>query len=211
MSGVVVDARHHVRAAEALRILERRVGDELAGLEVEEPQDDRRRAEIHRDAVNRTAGAIDLLAVIESTMRSPSRVTAGSSVVVPSAGGQVQGRALDAHLAAAHRVARDLALRRPSREHWHERRKRLPLKRRGASRTRSAPRAAPCRSVTSTMHSLHLPCFTQDVGTCTPACSAAVEERRPPASTAIRCPLTVRVTGIWWRGLPVDRRLRARP
>ena len=35
---VVVDARHHVRAAEPLRVLERRVGDQLARLEVEQPQ-----------------------------------------------------------------------------------------------------------------------------------------------------------------------------
>src|SRR6185503_7727222 len=47
----------------------------------------------------------------------------------------------------------------------------------------------------STTHSLHLPCVTQDVGTRTPACSAAVKSETP-GGTSIRCPLTVRVTGI---------------
>ena len=59
MLGVVVDARHHVRAAEALRVLERGVGDQLAGLEIEQPEDDGRRAEVHREAVNRASSTRD--------------------------------------------------------------------------------------------------------------------------------------------------------
>jgi hypothetical protein len=43
MLGVVRDARHHLRAAEALRILKRSVRDQLAAFEIEQAQHDRRR------------------------------------------------------------------------------------------------------------------------------------------------------------------------
>ena len=44
MPGVVMDPRHHVGAAEALRILERRIGHELAVLEIHEPDPPVRKA-----------------------------------------------------------------------------------------------------------------------------------------------------------------------
>ncbi len=49
-------------------------------------------------------------------------------------------------------------------------------------------RAAPCRRVTSTMHSLHLPWATHDVGTRTPACSAA-SNSVTPAGASMRVPV----------------------
>jgi hypothetical protein len=61
--GIVLDPRHHVGAAEALRVLERRVGDQCAGLEIVETQHHRGGAEVHRQAVDRPGRARDLLAV----------------------------------------------------------------------------------------------------------------------------------------------------
>ena len=63
MLAVVADARHHVGAAEALRILERGVGDLLAGLQIEQPEHDRGGAQVHRDAVDRAGAARDLFAI----------------------------------------------------------------------------------------------------------------------------------------------------
>ena len=108
MVGVVVDARHHVGAAEALRVFERRVGDELAGLEVDQAQDDGRRAEVHRDAVDRAGRAVDLDAVEEDAV-AVARDARVERHLLPLVG-QAQGVALDAHLAAAHRVAFHLAV-----------------------------------------------------------------------------------------------------
>jgi hypothetical protein len=62
MTGVVVDPGHDVRAAEALRVLERGVRDLLAGLEIDQPHDDGRGPEIDREAVNRTGRAGDFFA-----------------------------------------------------------------------------------------------------------------------------------------------------
>jgi len=106
---VVVDARHHVRTTESLRILERRVGNLLARLEVEEAQHDGRGAEIHREAVNRPGASSDLSSFNEDaiavarhcwlelertrTHRKPERMP------------------LDLHLTAAHRVTRDDTVR----------------------------------------------------------------------------------------------------
>ena len=63
MLGVVRDARHHLGAAEALRILKRSVRDQLAGFEIEQPQDDGRGAEVHRDAMDRPGRALHFDAV----------------------------------------------------------------------------------------------------------------------------------------------------
>ena len=57
MHGVVVDPGHDVRPAKPLRVLERRVRDLLTGFEIDQPDDDGCRAEIDREAVNRTGGA----------------------------------------------------------------------------------------------------------------------------------------------------------
>ena len=63
MFGVVVDSGHDVRAAEPLRILERRVCDELAGLEIDQTDDDGRGAE------DRSRGR----GSVRPTARSPRR------------------------------------------------------------------------------------------------------------------------------------------
>ena len=68
MLGVVVDARHDVGAAEALRVLERGVGDQFAGLEVDQAQDDGGGAEVHGEAVDGTGGALDFDAVDEDAV-----------------------------------------------------------------------------------------------------------------------------------------------
>ena len=63
MLAIVADAGHHVGAAEALRILERRIGDQLSGFKIEEPQDNSRGTEVHGDTVNRAVRAIYLDAI----------------------------------------------------------------------------------------------------------------------------------------------------
>ena len=63
MVRVVMDARHHVGTAESLRIFERGVGDQFAGFEIDQAQDDRGRAQVHGDAVNRPAAIGDLLSI----------------------------------------------------------------------------------------------------------------------------------------------------
>ncbi len=50
-------------------------------------------------------------------------------------------------------------------------------------------------SVTSTMHSLHLPFLWHEVGTCTPICSAYSKSERP-VSACVVCPLMMRVTAM---------------
>ena len=113
MLRVVVDAGHDVGAAEPLRIFERRVGDQLAGLQVEQPQHDRRRAQ---SIAMPWIGPVERSTSSPSMrMRSPSRVTAGSSVMFAMADRQFERVPLDAHLAAAHRVAANFARRRRSR------------------------------------------------------------------------------------------------
>ena len=112
MPGVVMDPGHHVRAAEALRILERRVRDELAGFEIDQPDDDGGRPEVDREAVNRTGRAGDLFpghGVDDTIALTHDRGIERRRLV---GGRKVQRAPLDAHLAAAHRVALDLARRR---------------------------------------------------------------------------------------------------
>ncbi len=194
MSGVVVDPRHDVRAAKALRVLERRIGDELAGFEIDQPDDDRGRPEIDREAMDRTGrSGRSSSPLIPSTMRSPSRTTAGSSAVVWWRGRKMQRASLDAHLAPPHRVALDLSVvgRDPTLAREAEAAA-------GTSRCLShsvGGDSSSSPSVTSTTHSLHLPCVTHDVGTRTPARSAALKSDMP-AGASMRCPLTVSVTGM---------------
>ena len=107
MVGVVLDARHHVGPAEALRVFERRVGDELAGFEVDQAQDDGRRAQVHRDAVDRPGRAVDFDAVEQDAIAVAR--DGGIELHLLAAGGQAERVPLDAHLAAAHRVAFDFA------------------------------------------------------------------------------------------------------
>ena len=92
----------------------------------------------------------------------------------PRAAGRSERVPLDAHAAAAHGVAADLSLR-PTTRAWQERRK-LPRRWRSAS-VRAVRDSMP--SAISTMHSLHLPCFWQEVGTWMPRAAGGVEERRP--------------------------------
>ena len=65
MLGVVGDARHDLRPAEALRILKRSVRNQLAGFEIDKPQHNRRGAKVHRDAENRPGGAFHFDSVDE--------------------------------------------------------------------------------------------------------------------------------------------------
>ena len=123
MLGVVVDPRHHVRAAEALRVLERGVGDQLAGLEIEQAEHDGRRAEVHRQAVDR-AGRPRRFPRRRCRMRSPSRVTAGSSARPACRAAQVERMPLESRmLAAPHRVAARRRRRRRRSRAWHDSRK----------------------------------------------------------------------------------------
>ena len=174
MMRVVMNARHHIGAAEALRVFERSVGDQLAGLEVEQPQHDRGRAQVHGDAMERAVDG-DRSPSPSIRMRSPSRVTAGSSSTVRWLSGSSKAWRSMRMCPASHRVAADLAVVRQERA----------CGRRGGSGPSDAPRArcaadsSSIPSTTSTMHSLHLPCFWHDVGTATPSRSAKIEERWP--------------------------------
>ena len=166
MLRVVVDARHHVRAAEALRVFERRVGDQFAGFEVDQAQDDGRRAEVHRDAVDRPGGARDLDAVDEDAIAVArdgriERHRLRGSWADPSAcrSMRIWPRRIVWHLTSPASATIG---------HWQERRK-LPLRCRSCS---VGGESSSMPAVTSTMHSLHLPFLRQDVGTCTPSRSA---------------------------------------
>ena len=107
--GVVVDARHHVGSAESLRILERRVGHELAGLEVDQANDNRRRTEIHREPVDRAARFVEHLAADPVDDPAALSYHRGIDRHLRLADRQVQRVALDAHVTAPHRVALDSA------------------------------------------------------------------------------------------------------
>src|SRR5689334_11946529 len=102
-SRVVLDAAHDVRAAEALRVLEGRIRDELARFEIEQAEHNGRRSDIHRDAVDRGDGAGDLDAVEEDAIDTLAR-DAWVQRDRLATGWQPQCVPLDAHLAATHRV-----------------------------------------------------------------------------------------------------------
>ena len=68
MLGVVGDARHDFGAAESLRIFERGVGDEFAGFQIDKPQDNRCRAEVHGDAEQGAGGAVNFDAIDEDAI-----------------------------------------------------------------------------------------------------------------------------------------------
>jgi hypothetical protein len=107
MVGVVGDARHDFRAAEALRVFEGGVGDELAGFKVDKAQDDRGGAEIHRDAEQGAGGAGYFNAVNEDAITVAGDGGIGFEVAIRD--GQSEGVALDAHVTAAHGMAADVA------------------------------------------------------------------------------------------------------
>ena len=83
---------------------------------------------------------------------------------------------------------------------WHDRRK-FPFRCRSASVIADS---ALIPSTTSTMHSLHLPCFRHDVGTSIPIASAWSNSDRPSVAS-IDCPLMVRVTAMPAEFLPALR------
>ncbi len=97
MQRVVLNAGHHVGAAETLRIFERGVGHQFAGLEVEQTQHHGGGAQVHGDAV---ASGADTAAWQDH--RRHRR---------PPAPLRRTGSTFDLHLAAPHGVAPDLALR----------------------------------------------------------------------------------------------------
>ena len=109
MLGVVMDPRHDVRAAEALRILERRVGDLLAGLEIDQPDDDGCGAEVDRETVNRAGRAGDVLAGRRVDDAIAVAHDGGIERRRLVGGRKIERLSLDAHLSAPHRVALDLA------------------------------------------------------------------------------------------------------
>ena len=109
MLGVVGDARHDFRAAEALRILKRSVRDQLAGFEIDEAQDNRRGAEVHGDAVDGPGGAFHFDAVDEDAVSIAS--DRGIELECAIADRQSERVALDAHVSAPHGVAANVAVR----------------------------------------------------------------------------------------------------
>ena len=108
MLGVVVDPGHDVRAPEALRVLERGVRDLLAGLEINEPDDDGCGPQIDRQPVNRTGRAGDVFAArrIDDAIAVTHDRGIERRLLVRRR--KVERLPLDAHLSAPHRVALDL-------------------------------------------------------------------------------------------------------
>ena len=108
MLGIVGDARHHVGAAETLRILKRCVRDQFAGFQIEQTQHDRRGTEVHRDAVNWAVEPLDLDAVDQDaiSVACDRRI----ELHFPITARQAERLALDAHVAAPHGVAANLPL-----------------------------------------------------------------------------------------------------
>ena len=68
MMCVVMNARHNIGAAEALWVFERSVGHQLAGFQVQQPQHDGGRPQVHCDAKQRTGAAIDFHAVDQNAI-----------------------------------------------------------------------------------------------------------------------------------------------
>ena len=186
MLAVVVDARHDLGAAEALRVLERRVGDELARLEIEQPEDDRRGAEIHREPVERARPAIDLDAVEQDAIPVARRPRRSRERARPAVGSPNACRSMRMR---PRRIVWHSIGPAPTTRAWHDRRK-------GGFRCRScqlgADKSAP-PAVTSTMHSLHLPWERQDVGTAT-CIPPAASKSDVPGGTAACVPLMVTVS-----------------
>ena len=111
MLGIVSDARHDFRAAEALRILERSVGNQFAAFKIDQTQDNRRGAQIHGDAVDGAGGTIDFDAVDEDAVAiaRDCGIELQSCFCSP---GSPKRLALDAHVAASHGVAAHFAVSR---------------------------------------------------------------------------------------------------
>ena len=135
---VVADARHHVGAAEALRILERGVGDLLAGFQVEQAQHDRGGAQVHRDAVDRPRGARDLRAVDQDALAIARHRRVRAPLRGPAAG-RTRGarcacwpRRIVWQRTCARRLRRQRLAGEPE------------IAAAGAAPPRCAPRAAPC-------------------------------------------------------------------
>ena len=188
MLGVVMDPRHDVGPAEALRILERRVGDELAGFEIDQPEHDGGGAEVDREAVDRTGRAGDSSPVIASTMRSPSRTTADRAPRL-AAGRKVERVPLDAHLAAAHRVALDLAGRR--RDAALARQPERPASRCRSTSVGGVSRSIPSRDLDDALLALAL--GDAGRGDADAGLLGGIEERHA-AGDVDACPLMVSVT-----------------
>src|SRR3954463_14854714 len=142
--------------------------------------------------------------VVASTMRSPLRTTAGSSTVDLCVTGKCSA-CRSMRICPRRIVWHSISPASAATRHWHDRRKRLPRTSRcfsqsGGGESKSIPPPI------STMHSLHLPWVMHDVGTRTPACSAAVK-RETPTAASIRHPLTVSVAGMKLGDLPVGSAL----
>ena len=102
---VVSDARHHLRAAETLRILKRSVRNQLAALEVEQAQNDRRRPKVHSEPMDRPGRAFHLSSIYKdaATVACHCRIE-----LERGADGQTECVALDAHAPPPHGMAANL-------------------------------------------------------------------------------------------------------
>ena len=103
--GIVMNPRHDVGPPEPLRVLKRRVRNNVPRLEVEKPKDNRRRSQVQRQAVNRSIGAVDLFAV-EKYFFARAR-NAGIDFQFLALDREMKSMPLDFHFTAAHRVAAD--------------------------------------------------------------------------------------------------------
>ena len=136
MLSIVGDARHDFRAAEALRILKRSVGDQFAGFKIDEAQDDRGGAQVHGDAVDGAGGAIHFYAVDQDAV-----------AIARDCGIELQRALLPGSPSACRSMRmwpRRMVWQRTwpavgGNAAWHERRK-LPLR---CAPARSAPREHP--------------------------------------------------------------------
>ena len=173
MLGVVRDARHHLRSAEALRILKRSVRDQLAALQIQQPQHDRRGAQVHRDAREsaRSSGPLRRHRSGCDRRRAspPDRVRVGRLLTgSPSAWRSMR-------MCPRRMVWQRTCPLSAVTNVWHDSRK-FPFRCRSGS---VSAESALIPSTTSTMHSLHLPCLRHDVGTSMPKRLSVIEQRQP--------------------------------
>ena len=105
---IVLDAGHHVGAAETLRVLEGGIGDHLAGFEVEETQHHRRGTQIHGQTVNRAVRAFDFDSVDEDSVAVASHGRIEWRRLV--AHWEPERVALDPHMPPPHGMAADVGV-----------------------------------------------------------------------------------------------------
>ena len=102
-----MNARHHIGAAEALRIFEGCVRNDFAGFQVQEAQNDGGGSHVHGQPMNRSAATIDFGSVQENTVTVAG--DGGIKLHLLAAGRKLHGVAFNVHVTPSKRMASDHA------------------------------------------------------------------------------------------------------